>query len=162
MLIGTEGCSQRGSNHYAPSKMLSIAFVFSAASQKHSCRSSSVFGLNVATIITVLSLKITAAAGSHCLAISGRCSDQLQSPEARAAVPPHDQVVVHRAITLAILTGIGGAAAVQTLHAQGAPPVNYVADVEIANHNDCNKEYVAKPLHSQSRWAGRFAPPDQT
>src|SRR6266568_6563301 len=33
------------------------------------------------------------------------------------------------AIALAILTGVGGAAAVQTLHAQGKPPVYVVTDI---------------------------------
>src|SRR3954454_10369 len=46
-------------------------------------------------------------------------------------------------VTLAMLAGVGvGAAAVQTLHAQGKPPVYTVTEIDVTNIDAYTKEYA--------------------
>jgi Domain of unknown function (DUF1330) len=60
-------------------------------------------------------------------------------------------------VTLAALAGFGlGALAVQTLHAQGTPPVYYVSEIEITNLEGYTKEYAPKVQGTVKAAGGRL------
>ena len=60
-------------------------------------------------------------------------------------------------VPLAMLAGIGiGAVAVQTLHAQGKPPVYYIAEVDVTNQDAYIKEFVPLAQAAAKSSGGRF------
>jgi uncharacterized protein (DUF1330 family) len=62
----------------------------------------------------------------------------------------------HYAIALSVLTAIGGAAAVQGLHAQGKPTVYLVTEIDVSNPEAYGKEFAPKAQASIKAAGGRL------
>jgi uncharacterized protein (DUF1330 family) len=63
----------------------------------------------------------------------------------------------HYTVTLAMLAGFGlGAIAVQSLHAQGTPPVYYISEIEITDIDGYTKEYGPKVQGTVKAAGGRL------
>ena len=60
-------------------------------------------------------------------------------------------------LTLAAIAGFGlGAAAIASLHAQGKPPVYYIAEIDVTNQEGYAKEYVPKVQATIKAAGGRI------
>jgi uncharacterized protein (DUF1330 family) len=61
------------------------------------------------------------------------------------------------AVGLSLLTGVGiGAIAVQTLHAQGKPPIYRIAEIQITDVEAYTKEFAPKAQAALKGAGGRF------